>query len=166
MRQGFWKERQVRKEVYEINTEGNFLGKVVITDGVDYGERVFIDSPPLSYLKEQKFKELNFKCEQEILGYFDAEVNGVVHQFSFDDKAQANFTGTLLLFNVGAITTVEWTAWLNGEVKRVVLTKDQFLPICQKGFAHRDSRVKKLRNDLEPLLVEATTPEQIESIVW
>jgi hypothetical protein len=136
----------------------------------------------LSYLKEQNnlttdiellnfYKELKLiyfgkVCQEQILGYFKATVNGVEYDFSFDREAQQNFTGTLALFTEGLITEMEWTAWLNGQAERIILDKPTFLSIINVAFAHKNSKISHLRNDIQPLIEQATTIAEVEAISW
>ena len=116
--------------------------------------------------KAEKFKEVSELCKQSILGYFDAEVDGITYQFSFDDEAQRNFTGALALFNKGIVPSVEWTAWQDGIAKRIILAEPEFLSIVLLAFAHKDSKIARFRNEIQGKIESASTIEEIESIEW
>jgi hypothetical protein len=120
----------------------------------------------LKEAKQRKFDELDAKCEEEILGYFKASVNDEEYLFSFDEKAQSNFIGVFSLFTQGLITEIEWTAWQDEEAKRVTLDKDQFTSVVLLAFAHRDGKVKRLRNELQPILEACETLEEINEVTW
>lgn len=114
----------------------------------------------------RKFEELSNSCQQAILGYFKAIVDGVEYDFSFDREAQANFTGTMIFLGNGLIQTVEWTAWKDGVSQRVVLTKDQFMQIVGIAFSHKDGKISRLRNDLQIQLKNCQSVEEVNAINW
>jgi hypothetical protein len=120
----------------------------------------------LKEAKEDKFEELDAKCEEEILGYFKATIDDVEYEFSFDEKAQSNFIGVFALFTQGLITEIEWTAWQGEEAKRVTLDKDQFTSVVLLAFAHRDGKIKRLRNELQPILEACQTLEEVNEVTW
>lgn len=120
----------------------------------------------LNDAKKAKFNELSETCQKEILGYFEATVDSVAFSFSFDNEAQLNFTGTLALFIEGLINEVEWTVYREGVVERITLNKEQFLSVIAEGFKHKNSKIARLRNELQPLIDQAATLEEIENISW
>ncbi|NEX77369.1 hypothetical protein G4Z05_00430 [Bacillus thermocopriae] len=120
----------------------------------------------LNQLKQEKFAELSQACREDILGYFKATVNGIEYEFSFDAEAQDNFTETLVLFTSNIIAEQEWTAWKDGQPVRIMLDKDSFMRVIQKAYGHKNSKIAKLRNELQPILESCTTIEEIKSITW
>lgn len=125
-----------------------------------------LDAAWVDAYRKIKFQEFNEICNKEILGYFEAAVDSVAYLFSFDVDAQSNFNGTLSFFTKGLITEVEWTAHRNGKAERIILNETQFLEVVKAAFAHKESKVKHLRNVLEPKIKAATTAEEVEGITW
>jgi hypothetical protein len=130
------------------------------------GEVVKDDSVELDRSKKKKTEELSNACQKAILGYFEATVNSVAYLFSFDREAQTNFTGTLALFTEGLITEMEWTAHREGVAERIVLDKVKFLQVIAVAFQHKNMKVAKYRNQLVPLVEQATTLEEVADITW
>ncbi|RWZ59898.1 hypothetical protein EQV77_00950 [Halobacillus fulvus] len=120
----------------------------------------------LSQLRKSKFRELSAECTKAILGKFTSEVDGKVYEFSFDTEAQANFDSALLILTQGMEQEAEWTAYtLNGEVARIKLDKAKLIAVAKDGYRHKDSKIKRLRNELEPMVMNATK-EELEHIQW
>ncbi len=130
------------------------------------GELIREESHVIKLTKKERFEELSRECENEILGYFEGTVNSVPYLFSFDREAQSNFTGTLALFTEGAVSHMEWTAWKDGKAERIILDKQQFMKIVATAFNHKNSKISRLRGEIQEKLDEATTIEEIESVVW
>jgi hypothetical protein len=120
----------------------------------------------LSIAKEKRFRELSIQCQDSILGYFKAIINEVEYEFSFDREAQSNFTGTLHFFSNGLIENVEWTAWKDGVAERLILDEVQFMNIAKLAFTHKNQKISKLRNELQPQLDACQTIEELELITW
>jgi hypothetical protein len=128
-------------------------------EGKDYQEI-------LEIVKREKLGEMNRKCEEAILGYFKANVDGVEYEFSFDREAQTNFTGTMILFSQGIIDSIEWTAWKDDVAHRITLSKEQFMQIAGLAFEHKNSKITRLRNELQPQIESCTTVEEVQAITW
>ncbi|PGT10310.1 hypothetical protein COD03_21330 [Bacillus cereus] len=131
----------------------------------DWIEGVNVDSI-LPIIKESKFNELNQACNKDISGYFDAPVGSETYTFSFDAEAQANFIGSLALFNEGLMTEVEWTAWKDDKAHRVNLSKEQFMSVAFIAYREKDAKISKLRNVLQPRIEACTTIEEVKAISW
>lgn len=176
------------KQFYQVNEEGYITKTVVLNDeyvppfhfegwgeGIeeprwDFEKKCWVESrdleEQLAEYKKRKFAELDARCSQEITGYFKAEVNGQVYDFSFDAEAQGNFMGSMTLLDRGLIDKVEWTAWQNGEVRRIKMDRDQLTTVALTGFKHKDAKVYRLRNILEPTLNGYTSVEQVIALNW
>jgi hypothetical protein len=120
----------------------------------------------LESVRESHFQTLSHECQKAILGYFEAEVRGETYLFSFDAEAQLNFTGTLVLFNDGILSEIEWTAHKDGEALRLVLTRSEFMRVVAAGFAHKNDKISRLRGEIQEAIEQATTVEEIEAIEW
>jgi hypothetical protein len=176
------------KQVFKIRKDGTFDFSDSIVVQHDIPEGYGLTDPSKSYrddgteltseeinevrgetieqLKERKIKELDQACNEAILGRFPATVGEIDYDFSFDAEAQANFTGTLVLFTNETISEVEWSAYLGGEKVRITLTKEQLTSVAMTAFAHKDSLIKRFNNDLLPLVQLATTKEELDVIEW
>lgn len=135
-------------------------------DTVTPEEEDKINGTDLESLKLKKIKELENKCKESILGYFSAEVDGVTYQFSCDDEAQKNFDKGFRAFEKAWQTEIHWTAYLNNERVRVLFVEETFLPVYMEHVRHINRNVSKLRDTLEPLVINATTKEELETIQW
>ncbi|MCD4839758.1 DUF4376 domain-containing protein [Neobacillus sedimentimangrovi] len=165
--QGWGTTRSLESDIkVVVNEDHPFLYNPFDTYRLIEGEIVRDTAITLQKAKKFKIQEMSNRCNAEILGYFKAIVNGVEYEFSFDQEAQTNFIGTLSLFNNGMIEEAEWTAWKNGEVNRLTLTKQQFMQVVKAAFDHKDSNVKRFRNELQPMIEQATTIEEVEAIDW
>lgn len=120
----------------------------------------------LEISKEKRFAELSTDCQNAILGYFKATIDEVEYEFSFDREAQANFTGTMNFFGHGIIDSVEWTAWRGEEASRIKLNRDQFYYVVGVAFAHKNEKISRLRNVLQPILSECQSVEEINNVIW
>ncbi|ABY46435.1 hypothetical protein [Bacillus mycoides] len=120
----------------------------------------------LNLFKTNKFDELNQACNKDISGYFDAPVGSETYTFSFDGEAQANFIGSLALFNEGLMKEVEWTAWKGEKPHRVNLSKEQFMNVAFVAYQEKDTKISKLRNTLQPRIEACTTIEEVQAIYW
>ncbi|MED2040437.1 hypothetical protein P4V58_25445 [Bacillus wiedmannii] len=131
----------------------------------EWVEGVDVDSI-LPVIKVSKFNELNQACNKDISGYFDASVGSETYTFSFDAEAQANFIGSLALFNEGLMTEVEWTAWKGDKAHRVTLSREQFMSVAFVAYREKDEKISKLRNVLQPRVEACTTIEEANAIQW
>lgn len=120
----------------------------------------------LDELKELKIGQLKYLCEQDILAGFDFTINGILYHFSFDVEAQMNFNGANSLFVEGLITEVEWTVTNNGQYERIILDKPTFDQIKLVAFNEKNNKIKRLRNDILPLVEVAESKSDVEVIVW
>jgi hypothetical protein len=176
------------KQYYHVDEEGYILGTYVFDDsdippmyfegwgeGIeeprwDFEQGKWVETRPLEEkfeeLKLQKFRELDAACEAAIVGYFKATVNGVEYDFSFDKEAQSNFTGIMTMFGAGMITEVQWTAWKDGKVNRIALDRDNFMAIVMAGFQHKDEKIARLRDVLEPKIAQCETIEELNNLTW
>lgn len=180
------------KEYYKVNEIGTPIDSVVLDADFDeipemhvegWGGDLGLHSPRwdfklnkwvegrssqsiLDAKKKEKFDSLSLDCQNAILGYFKAPVNGIEYEFSFDREAQSNFTGALIFMSQGMINSVEWTAWKDGVAERITISKEQFMPIIGIAFAHKDKNISKLRSTIQEQLNGCDTIEEIESLKW
>ena len=133
-------------------------------------EKVWNETENILSIDEVKFdkiEQLRKACENDILNGFTATIVTTEYTFSFDREAQANFTGTLALLNSGIITGIpEWTAKNNGVYERINMTVDEFKQVALTGLGIKDYKIKRLRNDLIPIVENALTIEEVNNVVW
>jgi hypothetical protein len=123
-------------------------------------------------LKKLKLKELDEACNKAILENFKAVINNTTYFFSNDIFAQSNFSSTKLGFMDGSIDTymggvVPWTCYnADGAVVRLQLNKEMFDIVFMARLQYVQDNVSRLRDTLEPKVDEATTEEQLNTIIW
>jgi hypothetical protein len=112
--------------------------------------------------------QLEEACSSAITSGFDFTVNSVSYKFSCSLEAQANFQGADTLFKDGSITEAEWTVVnnSNGKIERVTLDMATFNSIKLQVFSHINSKISRLRNELQPLVESATTNADVDAVVW
>jgi hypothetical protein len=127
-----------------------------------------VSTATLEALKAAKMAQLNELCNLAIVNGFDYEVNGESYHFSCSLSAQANFTGTDILFKDNLIQQSEWTVINNttGKDERVTLDQTTFNSVKLQVFQHINSNVAKFRNTLQPQVEAATTNTEVDAIVW
>jgi hypothetical protein len=120
----------------------------------------------LTELKQNKLIELNQSCNDSILSGFDYTINGVQYHFGFDMESQFNFQGAITLLDKGIVQEIEWTVTNNGSYERIIIDKSTMNGLMLKILQHKDSNIKRFRNQLMPLVEAAQSEEQLDSIVW
>jgi hypothetical protein len=121
----------------------------------------------LDRAKEDKIKELNGLCTNTIYGRFTANIDGVNYLFSNDSEAQANFDKCDRAFEKGYMTEIQWTAYNEaGEVVRVTINPTNFPAFYMAHLNHIQGNISRFRDELMPLVENATTVEEVENINW
>jgi ABC-type molybdenum transport system ATPase subunit/photorepair protein PhrA len=120
----------------------------------------------LAELKQTKLNELNQSCNDSILSGFDYTINGVEYHFSFDMESQFNFQGAVTLLDKDIVQEIEWTVMSNGNYERIMIDKSTMNELMLKILQHKDSNIKRFRNQLMPLVDDAQSKEQLDSIEW
>lgn len=137
-------------------------------------EKARIENPSFEYngidldeAKAMKMKELNYRCEKTILGYFKATVDTVEYSFSNDIEAQSNFKDGMWALENNEATTVKWTCYdVNGNVARLDLDLLKLADVNRARLTHQQTQVSKFRDTLQPQVEVASTIEEVEGIVW
>lgn len=130
------------------------------------GELVKDSDKHLQIVKEVKMQELSEACQKEIYGYFDVQIGSTTYSFSFDQEAQANFNSTMLLFMQGIISEIDWTAHKGDITERITLNKETFEQIYRIGFQRKNELINRLRKELQPMVENAQTIEEVQQIMW
>lgn len=125
------------------------------------------DSIFLEEERKNKKVELNNACQEHILSGFNYKVNNVEYHFSYDREAQNNYQERWQLFQNNMIESIVVTGHtLNGEDVRLPMNKEQFDKLYLSSVMHKENCIKKLRDDLLPLLNSSNGMEDIKSISW
>jgi len=121
----------------------------------------------LNHMITRKGAELGIACKQEILGYFQVKLQGKNYYFSNDAEAQSNFEKMDRAFEKGRINQLKWTCYdKNWNVKRLLLNAKMFEVVYEAHLNHIQGNIARFRDELMVQLSQATTVEEIESIVW
>lgn len=116
--------------------------------------------------KESKIHGLNSDCRNSILNGFDCELNGINYHFSYDQEAQINFQDTIRLFDNNMIEMVNWNATLHEGKVRLTLDKIMFEKVYLNSVKHKLDTISKYRDELIPMLNNASTNEEVDKITW
>ncbi len=130
------------------------------------GQLIKDESGELLSAQKQKDAELNDSCRQAILGGFNHVINGIEYHFSFDTEAQLNFQGSRSLLEGGIVQTIDWTVQRDGVYDRIPVDKALMDELSMVILNHKDGNVRKYRNQLLPLVYEATTVDDVRAITW
>jgi hypothetical protein len=132
------------------------------------GDLVKKDSLVLDHIKRDKDMELNQACEKAILaGFKHTLIDGTTYHFSYDTQAQVNFGDTKEILKEGLVESVPWTVKdMDGNYQRIDLDKAEMTRLSLTILQHKTGNIAKYRDELLPRVMEATTLEEIESIVW
>lgn len=135
----------------------------------DFSSGTWVEGNPdalLNSARQHKRDEMKMYCDSTILSTrFKANVHGAVYEFSYDEQAQSRFNGVGLLFQKGMISQMEWTAYLNGERTRIMLSSSDFDIVSLSAMMHCDNNVvkyNKLLQDIE----QANDLDSINAISW
>lgn len=130
------------------------------------GSLVKDENTYLRNLKQRKDQELNESCAKHISSGFYHTINGVNYKFSFDVEAQLNFQGARDLLNSGILQSVSWTVKRDGVYERIAIDKQMMSELTMVMLQHKDSNIRKYREQLLPLVEKAQTAEELKSIKW
>jgi len=148
----------------EIEEDNPFLNGNPYLYQLLEGKLVLNDSVLLNNVKSNKIKELDQLCQQEILGKFVFQVNGIDYSFSCDMEAQANFEKVDRAFERQRITEIGWTCYdPEGKVVRVVVDSEIFEQLYVAHLTHIQSNIAKFRDYLQQI-VESVTIEASGSV--
>lgn len=148
-------------EDHEILTGA--MGGYKLVDGDLIKDTSFI----LNQIKEAKKSELSLACQNRILSGFNHTVKGVDYHLSYDREAQNNYQERWQLFQNNMIESIVVTGHtLDGEDARLTMNKEQFDKLYLSSVMHKENCIKKLRDDLFPLLDSAKTIQDVESVNW
>jgi hypothetical protein len=150
----------------EISDDHPFLTENHTLYVVDQGTLIKNTDLALEKAKNAKKIELDQDCHNTIMGRFEVDIGGTIYEFSCDLEAQSNFARADRAFEKGRITTTGWTAYINGEVTRVVLDEPTFEAVYTAHLYHITDNISKFRDVLEPKVNNATRVEEVMSVKW
>lgn len=134
----------------------------------------------LEEVKSQKVQELYMKCDEAISRGFVStviDVNNVPYEFYYAEKDQLKLNGQANLINIwlnrlslGEITQAEFDtkfpiAWNTKSHGWVNFSYQEFVQILDDTSNHERNNYGK-RTSLEAQVDIATTPEEVQLIVW
>jgi hypothetical protein len=120
----------------------------------------------LETAKAGKGKELEDACRESILNGFPYTINGVEYHFSYDYEAQGNFRDAKEALLDGSIPEVRWTVRKDGEIHRVLITKEIIVDLCREAMTQKNDKISRLRDFLMLILEGCTTIEDINQLNW
>lgn len=150
----------------EIDKDDPFLSDNPFNYSYNEGSLIKSDLLVLSKAKEEKDRELNKACERSILAGFKHTIDGVEYHFSYDMQAQQNFGDSRALLNDGVIPAVPWTVRVNGKYQRITVDKPEMDKITLSVLQHKTNNISKYRDTLLPMVENAQTLEEVNSISW
>ncbi|CAH1203003.1 hypothetical protein PAECIP111891_02197 [Paenibacillus allorhizoplanae] len=111
---------------------------------------------------DAKIAELNKACNEAILSGFTSDALGTDNSYDFDYDAQINLGGMLNAITAGMISgSFPWKASGIPQLHTI----NQFKAVFAAGLTHKNSNIGKYWT-LKELAITATTPEEIEVIIW
>lgn len=110
--------------------------------------------------KTSKLNELKAACTDAIHKGFTSTLKG--YEFGFNEHDQANFTQQLLLIVNGQADNIQWKTKNAGVVN---LTVEDFNIIINDSKNHKLAQQQKYW-ELENQVNNATTKQEVESIIW
>ena len=119
---------------------------------VEVSEEELMEDTIKNY-KVKKSKELNDSCSKAITqGFKYQKGDGNEYHFSYDIEAQGNFRDARDAFIDGITAEIEWTVTVDDKYQRIMLNQDDLNSIRLIALEHKDSCIKRYRNDLLPLV--------------
>lgn len=116
--------------------------------------------------KQAKKQELSVACEEDILSGFDFDIGDNTYHFSYDREAQTNLQERWQLFQNNMVEEMGITAHLEEEDIRITVNKETFNRIYLQSVMEKENKIKKLREDLFPLVESAKSQSELDTIKW
>lgn len=135
----------------------------------DFLNQRWVEADPtlaLDTFKKEKKIRLEKACQTCIEAGFQHEIKGVRYHFRYDAQTQTNFQDTDWLFQNGMVEEVSWTAYQNGEKRRLVLQEEGFTKLYLSAVKHKQDALLHLYNVLFPMVEAAVGTEALDQIEW
>lgn len=120
----------------------------------------------LEEAKENKKRELSSLCQDDILSGFNASIENKEYHFSYDREAQANLQERWQLFQNNMIDRITLTAHKGEETTRIEVDREVFDDIYLSSVKAKEDKIRKLRDDLFPLVDKAKSEKDLDNIKW
>jgi len=142
-------------------TQDGFYFYQYVNDNVIHNANPVIS---IDKVKENKINELNFLCNQTILGGFSSNcLDNVEHRYKFDEEYQRNFGLAIGAISISPdIENIPWPTVDSGIQDH---TKSQFIQLYLDGKAFMESNLYRYFG-MKAQVLECTEISQIEAFVW
>lgn len=120
----------------------------------------------LEEAKENKKRELSSLCQDDILSGFNTSIENKEYHFSYDREAQANLQERWQLFQNNMIDRITLTAHKGEEATRIEVDREVFDDIYLSSVKAKEDKIRKLRDDLFPLVDKAKSEKDLDNIKW
>lgn len=145
--------------------EGDVLFKYTVKDG-RVEKLLNSQQEVLNIFKDEKKQALSQSCQDDILNGFEVEIDGEEYHFSYDREAQSNLQERWQLFQNNMVEEMNITAHLGEEDTRLTVDKEVFSTIYMQSVMAKENKIKKLREDLFPLVERAKSQSELDVIKW
>lgn len=116
--------------------------------------------------KKSKKEELSSACQDNILSGFNVSIDSKEYHFSYDREAQTNLQERWQLFQNNMIDRITLTAHKGEETARVEVDREVFDDIYLASVMAKEDKIRKLRDDLFPLVDKAKSEKDLDNIKW
>lgn len=117
----------------------------------------------LADLSAAKIAQINYLCNQTILGGFTSTALGSDHQYGFNMEDQANLIGQLAMLNADAvIAEVDWKTLDSGVLTH---SREQFVQVCKDGESFKKAKIARYW-ELKSQVEAAVTVEEVDAVTW
>lgn len=116
--------------------------------------------------KASKKEELSSACQDDILSGFNISIDSKEYHFSYDREAQANLQERWQLFQNNMIDRMTLTAHKDEEATRIEVDRGVFDDIYLASVKAKEDKIRKLRDDLFPLVDKAKSEKDLANIKW
>lgn len=120
----------------------------------------------LEEAKISKKEELSSACQDDILSGFNVSIDNKEYHFSYDREGQNNLQERWQLFQNNMVEEMNITAHLGEEDVRLTVNKESFSIIYMQSVMAKENKIKKLREDLFPLVERAKSQSELDVIKW
>lgn len=116
--------------------------------------------------KRVKKRELSSACQEDILNGFNFIIDDKKYHFSYDREAQVNLQERWQLFQNNMVEEMSITAHLEDEDVRLKVDRELFDEIYLASVKAKENKIKKLREDLFPLVDNVKSKKDLDVIKW
>lgn len=120
----------------------------------------------LEEAKENKKRELSSACQEDILSGFNLMIDDKKYHFSYDREAQMNIQERWQIFQNNMVEEMDITAHLGEEDVRLKVDGKLFDEIYLASVKAKENKIKKLRDDLFPLVDNVKSEKDLDVIKW